>query len=90
MMLLFITYSADHNEILHMSRQFYCRDMCKISLWSVEHILNHSTPNFDRISNSTEILLVGWAPDCTGSRHPSHGRWARVPYVVHNMVVDVN
>ena len=29
--------------------------MCKISLWSVEYILNQSTTNFDRISNSFEI-----------------------------------
>ena len=31
--------STDHNEILHTSRQCNCRDECKISLWSVEHIL---------------------------------------------------
>ena len=55
-------YSTDHNEILHTSRQCYCRDVCKISLWSVEQILNYSTPNFDRISNSIEIPLVGQAP----------------------------
>ena len=30
-------------------------DLCKISLWQVEHILNQSTTNFDRISNSIEI-----------------------------------
>ena len=28
------------NEILHTSRHVHCRDMCKISLWSVEHLLN--------------------------------------------------
>ena len=33
--LWFKIYSTDHN---------------KISLWSVEHILNYSAPNFDRIS----------------------------------------
>ena len=38
-MLWFKIYS-DHNEIFHMSRQLHCRDMCKILLWSVEHILN--------------------------------------------------
>ena len=36
----------------------HCRDVCKISLWSVEYILN-----FHRISNSIEICLVGRAPD---------------------------
>ena len=51
-MLLFITYSADHNDILHTSRQLYCRDVCKISLWSARHILNQSNPNFGRISPS--------------------------------------
>ena len=31
----FIMYSTDHNEILHMSQQCNCRDVCKMSLWSV-------------------------------------------------------
>ena len=34
------TYSTDHNEILHTSRQLHCRDVCNISLRSVEHIVN--------------------------------------------------
>ena len=34
-------------------------DVCNISLWSVEYILNHSTSNFDLISNSIEMTLVG-------------------------------
>ena len=38
--LCFKRYSTDHNEILHTSRQCDCRDVCKSSLWSVEHILN--------------------------------------------------
>ena len=49
----------DHIEILHPSRQCNCHDMCKISLWSVEYVLNYSTPNSYRISNSIEIPLVG-------------------------------
>ena len=46
-----------------MSRQLHCRDVCKILLWLVEYILNQSTANFGRISNSIEIALVGWAPE---------------------------
>ena len=38
--LWFDIYSKDHNEILRTSRQFHCRDMRKMSLWSVKHILN--------------------------------------------------
>ena len=38
--LWFKMYSSDHNEILHISPRCNCRDMCKILLWSVEHILN--------------------------------------------------
>ena len=34
------TYLTDHNESLHTSRQLHCRDVCKNSLRSVEHILN--------------------------------------------------
>ena len=30
--LCFKMFSTDHNEILHMSRQCNCRDVCKISL----------------------------------------------------------
>ena len=33
--LWFKMFSTDHNEILHTSRQLRCRDVCKISLWSV-------------------------------------------------------
>ena len=39
-MLWFKIYHTDHNEILHTSRQLHCRDMCKISLGLVEHIIN--------------------------------------------------
>ena len=39
-------YSTDHNEILHTSRQCNCHDMYKISVWSVGHVLNFSTPKF--------------------------------------------
>ena len=55
-------YCIDHNKILHMSRQCNCRDMCKISLRSVEHILNYSTPNFCWISNWIEIPLMAPGP----------------------------
>ena len=36
----FKIYPTDHNEILHTSRHCNCRDVCKISLWSIEPILN--------------------------------------------------
>ena len=38
--LWFKMYSTDHKEILHTSQQFNSRDMCKILLWSADHILN--------------------------------------------------
>ena len=53
---------TNHKKILHTSRQLHYRDVCKISLWSVEYILNKSTAHFGRISNSIEISLVGRAP----------------------------
>ena len=52
---------TDHNEILHMSQQLHCCDVCKILLWSVEYILSQITAKFCRISYSIEILLVGRA-----------------------------
>ena len=33
-------YITNHNEISHTLRQCNCRDVCKISLRLVEHILN--------------------------------------------------
>ena len=38
--LWFKIYSTDPNDILHTSWQCNCRDVSKISLWSVKHILN--------------------------------------------------
>ena len=32
--------STDHNEILHTPRQLHYRDLCKLSLWSVNHNSN--------------------------------------------------
>ena len=52
---------TNHNGILHTSRQYNCRDVCKISLCSVGNVLNWGTGNFDRISNSIEIPLTGRA-----------------------------
>ena len=41
------------------SRQLHCRDVCKISLWSIKHILNQSTSNFGLIFYLIKIFLVG-------------------------------
>ena len=54
--------STDHNKILHMSQQYYCHDMCKISLWLAKYVMNKSISKFHWILNSIEILLVGQAP----------------------------
>ena len=47
--------STDHSDILYTSR----REVCKISIEAVEHIISSSTPNFGRMSNSIEMPLVG-------------------------------
>ena len=60
--LLFKMHSTDHNEILHTSLQCYCRDVCKILLWSAEYVMNKSITKFHWISNLIEISSVGWAP----------------------------
>ena len=58
------------------SRQCNCRDVCKISLWSVKYILNQSTANFGQISNSIEISLVGQAPgQCDGETNSATRSW---------------
>ena len=58
--------STDHNEILHMSRQYYCRDKWKNLLRLAEYLMNKSITNFHWISNSIEISLVGWVPAMYG------------------------
>ena len=73
--LLFKICSSDHNEILHTSRQCNCRDVCKISLWSVESIFYQSMANFGRILNSIEILLVGRAPGRCFTTHGELIKW---------------
>ena len=60
--LWFKMHSADHDEILHTSRQFNCRDVCKnFAVISWYFRLEYS--NFAQISNSIKILLVGRMPD---------------------------
>ena len=54
-----LKYSQPVTKFLHTSRQLHCREVCKISLWSVEYISNKSTANFGGISISIEIKLVG-------------------------------
>ena len=39
--------STNHRKILHMSQQCYCRDMCKILLWSAKYVMNKSITKFD-------------------------------------------
>ena len=43
--------STNDNDILHISRSFDSRNVCKIWLWSVEYISNQSTANFGPISS---------------------------------------
>ena len=38
----------------------------------MEYILNQSTANYGRISNSIEISLVGRVPDCHMQQMPDH------------------
>ena len=80
--LWFKTNSVNHNEILHTSRQCNCRDVCKILLWSVEHILNYSTPISYQISNSIKIPLVGQAPGRTMSLERHYIKLQLVEYQV--------
>ena len=54
--------STDHNELLHRSRQCYCRDISKISLSAAEYVMKKSVTKFHWISNSIEISLVVRAP----------------------------
>ena len=46
----------------------YCRDVCKMSLWSGEYIMNKSIAKFNWISDLIKIPLVGQAP---GAKTPN-------------------
>ena len=67
-----------------MSRQLHCRDMCKIFLRSVAHILNYITKNFDQISNSIEIALVGLGPDA----EPEAGKLPADPIGISSLLIS--
>ena len=54
--------STNHNEVLHMPHQYYCRDVCKISLWSAEYAMNPCIAKFNWILISIKISIVGQAP----------------------------
>ena len=55
-----------HNILGKSQPHKHYSDVCKISLWLVEHILNQSTTNFYEISNSVEITLVERVPAFQG------------------------
>ena len=74
-----IIYSTDHNEILHTSRQCYCRDVCKMSLWSAKYVMNKSIAKCHWISNLIEIQLVGQAPVLNISLRNPIAHWATLP-----------
>ena len=82
----------DHNEILHTSRQFHCRDVCKISLWSVENVSDQITAKFCGISTSIETSLVGRAPADT--KRIAHFsvlvRMIRYSYCVNKNITSIN
>ena len=63
--LWFKIYSRDHNKVLHSSRNCYCCDGCKISLWSAENVMNKSIAKFHLILNWIKISIVGRAPGHT-------------------------
>ena len=59
-------YSIDHNEILHKSQQLHCRDVCKISLRSVHHILQKPIL-LHALCTSAGASLKSWSSSFTYS-----------------------
>ena len=57
-LLWFKMWSTDHNEIVNISRQCYCRDVCNILLWAAKWTMNKSMTKFRWISNSVEVSLL--------------------------------
>ena len=53
----------DHKDILHMSRQLYCRGVYNISLWSVKYILNQNMANFGRNIISGKVAWSAFISD---------------------------
>ena len=54
--------SVDHNEILHKSRQCFCRNKCKILLWSAECITNKKNHYKIFLNLNSIEISVGQAP----------------------------
>ena len=66
--------SSDHNVILHTTQQLLSF-LCKILLYSVEQILDYSTPNFYPFWNSIKIPLVGCVPGTLSCGQVSVFQW---------------
>ena len=50
--------SIDHNEILHTSRQCYCRNVCKISLWSAPEQTVEETIEMPVIWDAIALIMT--------------------------------
>ena len=81
-MFWFITYSANHNSILHTSR--HCRDVRKILLWSVEQILTRELRIFIEFRIRSKYrkwdgrLVITMPVDVLNLKIPSSGKMLTV------------
>ena len=60
----FTTCVTNHNDMLHTLRQCKCRDVCRISLWSVEYISNQNAANFGRNFKFDRNIVSGTGANC--------------------------
>ena len=67
--LWFKMYSTNPKETLHMSRQCKFHDVCRISLWWVEHVLNYNTPKVALHFEFDQNMLVGQGQGPTSVRY---------------------
>ena len=81
------SHSLSYNDILRRSQQCNCRDVSKISFWSIESILNQNTPNCDRIRSKchpwdghqvaglSSTVLITWKRESQCSHRKYCYRW---------------
>ena len=89
-MLLFIKYSVDHNEIGHTSLYETYHGVCKISMWSFIHILNQTISNFEYYTDCDDIpsttarpyfpMVQSWKLGQTRASWPAISRAINSPF----------
>ena len=77
---------TNYNAILHTSHNCSCRNVCKISLWSVEYIFNQENSKFWKICEFVQNTVSGTGARCWMYRAPIHCSLFNLPQLEVNII----